>query len=68
MLVLLEGEFYQIHNNPGSTLFFPIASWSESERTAEQLVAHYRERGTFEDRLGEFNQAIGANLSSQSFE
>lgn len=48
--------------------FFLITNWSESERTAEQLVAHYRERGTFEDRLGEFNQAIGANLSSQSFE
>ena len=35
---------------------------------AEQLAAHYPERGIFEDRLGEFNQAIGANLSTQSFE
>ena len=48
--------------------FFLITNWSESERSAEQLLDHYRARGTFEDRLGEFNQAIGANLSSQSFE
>lgn len=38
--------------------FFLVNNWAESERTAEQLVAHYRERGTFEDRLGEFNQAM----------
>ncbi len=31
-------------------------------------MAYYRERGTFEDRLGELNQAKGADLSSQSFE
>jgi hypothetical protein len=48
--------------------FFLITNWDESERTAEQLVEHYRARGTCEDRLGEFNQAIGANLSSHSFE
>jgi hypothetical protein len=48
--------------------FFLITNWDESQRTAEQLVEHYRARGTYEDRLGEFNQAIGANLSSQSFE
>jgi hypothetical protein len=48
--------------------FFLITNWSEEERTAEQLLAHYRARGTFEDRFGEFNQAIGAHLSSESFE
>ena len=47
--------------------FFLVTNWDESQRTAEQLLAHYRERGTFEDRLGEFNQAIGVHLSSQSF-
>jgi hypothetical protein len=48
--------------------FFLITNWGENERTAEQFVEHYRERGTFEGRLGEFSQAIGANLSSQSLE
>jgi hypothetical protein len=47
--------------------FFLVTNWNESERPAEQLLEHYRARGTFEDRLGEFNQAIGAHLSSQSF-
>ena len=31
------------------------------------LVEHYRQRGTFEDRLGEFNGAIGNGLSAGSF-
>jgi hypothetical protein len=48
--------------------FFMITNWSESESTSEQLLEHYLALGTFEDRLCEFNQAIGAHLSSQSFE
>ena len=47
--------------------FFLVTNWKADERTPEQLLAHYRPRGTFEDRLGEFNQAIGVHLSSQSF-
>jgi len=38
------------------------------EEEAERLLEHYRARGTFEDRLGEFNGAIGAHLSSERFE
>ena len=30
-------------------------------------MAHYRRRGTFEDRLGEFQQAMGPHLSSAEF-
>lgn len=48
--------------------FFLITNWSEQERTGEDVLAHYRKRGTFEDRLGEFNDAIGCRLSSSSFE
>lgn len=47
--------------------FFLITNWNAKDRSAEQLLAHYRPRGTFEDRLGEFNQAIGSHLSSQAF-
>src|SRR5690606_23805128 len=47
--------------------FFLVTNWSESERSAEDLLAHYRRRGTFEDRFGEFNEAIGIHLSSQPF-
>ena len=47
--------------------FFLVTNWSEESRSAEQLLAHYRKRGTFEDRLGEFNESIGVHLSSQGF-
>jgi len=47
--------------------FFLITNWSQSQRSAPALLAHYRRRGTFEDRLGEFNAAIGVHLSSRSF-
>lgn len=47
--------------------FFLVTNWDPEVRSAEDLLAHYRGRGTFEDRLGEFNQAIGVHLSSQSF-
>jgi hypothetical protein len=47
--------------------FFLVTNWSEDSRSADELLAHYRKRGTFEDRLGEFNEAIGVHLSSQGF-
>ena len=47
--------------------FFLVTNWSEESRSADQLLAHYRKRGTFEDRLGEFNESIGVHLSSQGF-
>ena len=48
--------------------FYIATNWKREERTTRELLEHYRARGTFEDRLGEFNQAIGAHLSSPSFE
>ena len=47
--------------------FFLITNWPVRQRTPWQLVEHYRKRGTFEDRLGEFNDAIGGGLSADSF-
>jgi hypothetical protein len=47
--------------------FFLVTNWSERQRKADNLLGYYRKRGTFEDRLGEFNQAIGVHLSSQPF-
>jgi hypothetical protein len=47
--------------------FFLVTSWSKEELDADALLAHYRRRGTFEDRLGELSQAISARLSSPSF-
>jgi hypothetical protein len=47
--------------------FFLIVGWKEAELSAEQALAHYRQRGTFEDRLGEFQQAIGPHLSHADF-
>jgi len=48
--------------------FFLITNWPPALRSGEELLAHYRKRGTFEDRLGELNEAIGPHLSSRSFE
>jgi hypothetical protein len=47
--------------------FFLVTNWREQQRSGAELLEHYRRRGTFEDRLGEFNQAIGVHLSSPSF-
>ncbi len=47
--------------------FFLVTNWDETSRGGEQILAHYRRRGTFEDRLGEFNSAIGVHLSHRSF-
>lgn len=47
--------------------FFLIVGWKKDELSADQALAHYRQRGTFEDRLGEFQQAIGPHLSHADF-
>ena len=47
--------------------FFLITNWPRTLRSGEEVLAHYRRRGTFEDRLGEFNEAIGPHLSSREF-
>lgn len=55
----------QLHLIP--RYFFLVTNWPRSARSGENLLAHYRCRGTFEDRLGEFNSAIGVHLSSLDF-
>lgn len=47
--------------------FFLVTSYTAEERPAEERLERYRQRGTFEDRLGEFRQWIGPKLSSQEF-
>jgi len=47
--------------------FFLISNWPKTLRSGEEVLAHYRQRGTFEDRLGEFQEAIGPHLSSREF-
>lgn len=47
--------------------FFLVTNWTQRQRSADEVLAHYRKRGTFEDRLGEFNAAIGCHLSSDGF-
>jgi len=48
--------------------FFLVTNWRADQRTAWDLLEHYRKRGTFEDRLGEFNAVIGPGLPAESFE
>ena len=48
--------------------FFLVTNWRHEQKDAWSLVEHYRGRGTFEDRLGEFNATIGNGLSAGSFE
>jgi hypothetical protein len=47
--------------------FFLVVGWKPEELDAESALAHYRQRGTFEDRIGEFQQAIGPRLSHDDF-
>jgi hypothetical protein len=48
--------------------FFLVTNWQAERRSAWGLVEHYRKRGTFEDRFGEFNAVIGPGLPAGSFE
>jgi len=45
-----------------------VTNWQAERRSAWALVEHYRKRGTFEDRFGEFNAVIGPGLPAGSFE
>lgn len=47
--------------------FFLVTNRTEEELSAEAGLAHYRKRGTFEDRLGEFNATVRPRLSSPDF-
>jgi hypothetical protein len=47
--------------------FFLVTNWRADQRTPWALVEHYRRRGTFEDRFGEFNACVGGRLSHQTF-
>lgn len=47
--------------------FFLVTNWSATSRTPDELLDHYRQRGTFEDRFGELNQSFGVRLSSPTF-
>lgn len=47
--------------------FFLVTNWRNDERTGLQVLEHYRGRGTFEDRLGEFRAAVRPSLSSPNF-
>jgi len=47
--------------------FFLITNYPTHQRRAWELVEHYRQRGTFEDRLGEFNACLGGGLSQGKF-
>ena len=48
--------------------FFLVTNWRTDQRSDWELLEHYRKRGTFEDRLGEFNAVIGPGLPAESFE
>jgi len=48
--------------------FFLVAGWQREELDGPAALEHYRQRGTFEDRLGEFQQAIRPRLSHDDFD
>jgi hypothetical protein len=59
VLVVLErpGELLLHH-------FWLITNWSAEQRTGEDLLAVYRQRGTAEGHFGEFMSTLGPALSS----
>lgn len=44
--------------------FWLVTSWTEAEKTADDLLPHYRQRGTAEGYFGELMDAIQPALSS----
>lgn len=48
--------------------FFLVAGWKPEELDGPAALAHYRQRGTFEDRIGELQQAIRPRLSHDDFQ
>ena len=48
--------------------FFLVVGWQAEELDGPAALEHYRQRGTFEDRLGEFRQAIRPHLSHEDFQ
>jgi hypothetical protein len=48
--------------------FFLVTNWRAERMSAGALLEHYRGRGTFEDRLGEFNAVLGPGLPAATFE
>jgi len=48
--------------------FFLVVGWKKEELDGAAALEHYRQRGTFEDRLGEFQQAIRPRLSHDDFQ
>ncbi|MEW6197815.1 MAG: transposase [Planctomycetota bacterium] len=61
------------HGNYRQTMYYPlvasfrVADSYESARLGEGFIHTILKRGTFEDRLGEFNGVIGNGLSAGSF-
>ena len=51
----------------GPHYFFLVTNWPRKSRRPAKILKHYRRRGTFEDRLGEWN-ALGVRLSQDSFD
>lgn len=48
--------------------FFLVVGWTVEELDGNAALDHYRQRGTFEDRIGEFQQAIHPHLSHDDFQ
>jgi hypothetical protein len=56
-----------VQERPGEIFlhhFWILTSWSPQERSAEQLLEHYRERGTAEGHMGELMNVFRPALSS----
>jgi hypothetical protein len=47
--------------------FFLVTNWPRKNRRPGKVLKHYRRRGTFEDRIGEW-KALRVRLSQDSFE
>lgn len=47
--------------------FFLVTNYRQEQRSGQQILNQYRQRGTFEDRLSEFNQVLGPHLSQADF-
>ncbi len=64
VLVVIDDPNDRFMGEPVMRHFFLVTNYSEAERHAQDLLTHYRERGTSETWIGEFKNEIMPLLSS----
>jgi hypothetical protein len=64
VLVVIDDPADRFLGEPALRYFFLVTNYTTAEKSGEELLAHYRERGTAEIWIGEFKNEVMPLLSS----